>query len=97
MDPRTNRVIWRRPNKWWLSLGTGVLSTAGRLLFQGCGAGEGSSPTELRLEKTRTSSTKKRHVVVPCSHRCWHRGIELCSRTPAKCSASSRETCRELR
>jgi PQQ-dependent dehydrogenase (methanol/ethanol family) len=35
MDPRTNTVVWRRPNKWWLSLGTGVLSTAGRLLFQG--------------------------------------------------------------
>ena len=35
VDPRTNTVVWRRPNKWWLSLGTGVLSTAGRLLFQG--------------------------------------------------------------
>ncbi len=35
MDPRTNTVAWRRPNQWWLSLGTGVLSTAGRLLFQG--------------------------------------------------------------
>jgi len=35
VDPRTNRVAWRKPNKWWLSLGTGVLSTAGRLLFQG--------------------------------------------------------------
>ena len=35
VDPRTNTVAWRKPNKWWLSLGTGVLSTAGRLLFQG--------------------------------------------------------------
>jgi PQQ-dependent dehydrogenase (methanol/ethanol family) len=35
VDPRTNTVVWRRPNKWWLGLGTGVLSTAGRLLFQG--------------------------------------------------------------
>ena len=35
MDPRTNTVVWRKPGKWWLSLGTGVLSTAGRLLFQG--------------------------------------------------------------
>jgi PQQ-dependent dehydrogenase (methanol/ethanol family) len=35
VDPRTNTVVWRRPNQWWLSLGTGVLSTAGRLLFQG--------------------------------------------------------------
>jgi glucose dehydrogenase len=35
VDPRTNTVVWRRPNKWWLSLGTGVLSTAGGLLFQG--------------------------------------------------------------
>ena len=35
MDPRTNTVVWRKPSKWWLSLGTGVLSTAGRLLFQG--------------------------------------------------------------
>jgi PQQ-dependent dehydrogenase (methanol/ethanol family) len=35
MDPRTNTVVWRKPSTWWLSLGTGVLSTAGRLLFQG--------------------------------------------------------------
>ena len=35
VDPRTNTVAWRRPSKWWLSLGTGILSTAGRLLFQG--------------------------------------------------------------
>ncbi|MBV9451437.1 MAG: PQQ-binding-like beta-propeller repeat protein [Streptosporangiaceae bacterium] len=35
VDPRTSTVVWRKPNKWWLSLGTGVLSTAGRLLFQG--------------------------------------------------------------
>ena len=35
VDPRTNTVVWRKPSKWWLSLGTGVLTTAGRLLFQG--------------------------------------------------------------
>jgi alcohol dehydrogenase (cytochrome c) len=35
MDPRTNTVVWRKPSKWWLSIGTGILSTAGRLLFQG--------------------------------------------------------------
>ena len=35
VDPRTNTVAWRRPNRWWLSIGTGILSTAGRLLFQG--------------------------------------------------------------
>ncbi len=35
VDPRTNTVIWRKPNQWWLSIGTGILSTAGRLLFQG--------------------------------------------------------------
>lgn len=35
VDPRTNTVVWRKPNRWWLSLGTGILSTAGRLLFQG--------------------------------------------------------------
>jgi PQQ-dependent dehydrogenase (methanol/ethanol family) len=35
VDPRTNTVVWRKPNQWWLSLGTGILSTAGRLLFQG--------------------------------------------------------------
>jgi alcohol dehydrogenase (cytochrome c) len=35
VDPRTNTVVWRKPNKWWLSLGTGLLTTAGRLIFQG--------------------------------------------------------------
>ncbi len=35
MDPRTNTVVWRKPSQWWLSLGTGVLTTAGRLIFQG--------------------------------------------------------------
>lgn len=35
VDPRTNTIAWRRPNRWWLSIGTGILSTAGRLLFQG--------------------------------------------------------------
>lgn len=35
IDPRTNTLVWRQPNQWWLSLGTGILSTAGRLLFQG--------------------------------------------------------------
>jgi glucose dehydrogenase/plastocyanin len=35
VDPRTNTVAWRRPSRWWLSIGTGILSTAGRLLFQG--------------------------------------------------------------
>ncbi|HLH82488.1 MAG TPA: PQQ-binding-like beta-propeller repeat protein [Trebonia sp.] len=35
VDPRTNTVVWRKPSKWWLSLGTGVLTTAGRLIFQG--------------------------------------------------------------
>jgi len=35
VDPRTNTVAWRKASKWWLSLGTGVLSTAGRLIFQG--------------------------------------------------------------
>ena len=27
--------MWRQPDEWWLSLGTGILTTAGRLLFQG--------------------------------------------------------------
>jgi glucose dehydrogenase/plastocyanin len=35
VDPRTNTVAWRKPSQWWLSLGTGVLTTAGRLIFQG--------------------------------------------------------------
>jgi PQQ-dependent dehydrogenase (methanol/ethanol family) len=35
MDPRTNTVVWRKPDEWWLSIGSGVLTTAGRLLFQG--------------------------------------------------------------
>jgi PQQ-dependent dehydrogenase (methanol/ethanol family) len=35
MDPRTNTVVWRKPSQWWLSLGTGLLTTAGRLIFQG--------------------------------------------------------------
>ena len=35
VDPRTNTVVWRRPSDYALSHGTGVLSTAGRLLFQG--------------------------------------------------------------
>jgi PQQ-dependent dehydrogenase (methanol/ethanol family) len=35
VDPRTNTVVWRKPDRWWLSIGTGILATAGRLLFQG--------------------------------------------------------------
>jgi len=35
VDPRTNTVAWRKDSKWWLSLGTGILATAGRLIFQG--------------------------------------------------------------
>jgi PQQ-dependent dehydrogenase (methanol/ethanol family) len=35
VDPRTNTVAWRKPSEWWLSIGTGILATAGRLLFQG--------------------------------------------------------------
>ena len=35
VDPRTNTVAWRKPSQWWLSLGTGVLTTACRLIFQG--------------------------------------------------------------
>ncbi len=35
VDPRTNTVAWRKACDYALSHGTGVLSTAGRLLFQG--------------------------------------------------------------
>lgn len=35
VDPRTNTVAWRQHNDFALSHGTGVLSTRGRLLFQG--------------------------------------------------------------
>jgi PQQ-dependent dehydrogenase (methanol/ethanol family) len=40
VDPRTNTVAWRQHNDYALSHGTGVLSTAGRLLFQGRPNGE---------------------------------------------------------
>jgi glucose dehydrogenase len=35
VDPRSNTVVWRQDSKWPLSLGNGILSTAGRVLFQG--------------------------------------------------------------
>lgn len=35
VDPRSNTVAWRKDCEWPLSLGNGILSTAGRVLFQG--------------------------------------------------------------
>ncbi|MDH6214370.1 PQQ-binding-like beta-propeller repeat protein [Streptomyces pseudovenezuelae] len=35
MDPRTNTVAWRKEGDWSLAHGNGILTTAGRLLFQG--------------------------------------------------------------
>ncbi|MFF1355952.1 PQQ-binding-like beta-propeller repeat protein [Streptomyces sp. NPDC058297] len=35
MDPRTNTVAWRKEGDWSLAHGNGILTTAGRLMFQG--------------------------------------------------------------
>ncbi|MEW2353995.1 PQQ-binding-like beta-propeller repeat protein [Spirillospora sp. NPDC029432] len=35
VDPRTNRPVWRREGDWSLAHGNGILSTAGRVMFQG--------------------------------------------------------------
>jgi plastocyanin len=35
VDPRTNTVAWRRDGDWSLAHGNGILSTAGRVMFQG--------------------------------------------------------------
>ncbi|MCL8014887.1 PQQ-binding-like beta-propeller repeat protein [Streptomyces sp. AS02] len=35
MDPRTNTVAWRKESDWSLAHGNGVLSTGGRVIFQG--------------------------------------------------------------
>ena len=35
MDPTTNRIVWQRPLKFTSGLGSGLLSTAGGLLFHG--------------------------------------------------------------
>ncbi|MEU5322013.1 PQQ-binding-like beta-propeller repeat protein [Streptomyces sp. NPDC021056] len=35
VDPRTNTVAWRKEGPWSLAHGNGILSTAGRVLFQG--------------------------------------------------------------
>ncbi|WP_329126374.1 outer membrane protein assembly factor BamB family protein [Streptomyces sp. NBC_01465] len=35
MDPRTNTVAWRKEGDWSLAHGNGILTTAGRVLFQG--------------------------------------------------------------
>lgn len=35
MDPRTNKPVWRREGDWSLAHGNGILSTAGRVMFQG--------------------------------------------------------------
>jgi PQQ-dependent dehydrogenase (methanol/ethanol family) len=35
VDPRTNTVAWRRDGDWSLAHGNGILTTAGRVMFQG--------------------------------------------------------------
>jgi plastocyanin len=35
VDPRTNRLVWSRDGDWSLAHGNGILTTAGRVMFQG--------------------------------------------------------------
>jgi outer membrane protein assembly factor BamB len=35
MDPRTNTVAWQKNGDWSLAHGNGILTTAGRVMFQG--------------------------------------------------------------
>ncbi|WP_433383448.1 PQQ-binding-like beta-propeller repeat protein [Actinoplanes sp. CA-142083] len=35
VDPRTNKPVWRKDGEWSLAHGNGILTTAGRVMFQG--------------------------------------------------------------
>ncbi|MER6807907.1 PQQ-binding-like beta-propeller repeat protein [Spirillospora sp. NPDC000708] len=35
VDPRTNKPVWRKEGEWSLAHGNGILTTAGRVMFQG--------------------------------------------------------------
>ena len=35
MDPRTNKLVWRKDSEWSLAHGNGILTTGGGVMFQG--------------------------------------------------------------
>ena len=35
IDPTTNKIVWQKPNVWPKGMGSGIMSTAGGLLFSG--------------------------------------------------------------
>ncbi|MFD0533357.1 PQQ-binding-like beta-propeller repeat protein [Actinomadura luteofluorescens] len=39
VDPRTNKPVWRKEGEWSLAHGNGILTTAGRVMFQGSRTG----------------------------------------------------------
>jgi plastocyanin len=35
IDPKTNKIVWQKPSQWMKGMGSGMMSTAGGLLFSG--------------------------------------------------------------
>ena len=80
VDPRTNTVAWRQPNQWWLSIGTGILSTAGRLLFQGRPDGTLAAMDDATGERTVELAVRRRREHQPDQLRGGWRTVHCCLR-----------------